>query len=244
MHTIVLGASGATGKHLVSELLKRETKVTAIVRSPERLPESWRSSKNLTIVKASVLELTSNEVEDLVKDCDAVASCLGHNLTLKGIYGAPQNLVTKAVQMFSKAILNGTSSSPKKFVLMNTAGNSNRDLNEPISFGQKLVIGVVRGLLPPHVDNENAADFLRTTIGQDHKKLEWSVVRPDNLKDDETVSQYEAHPSPTRSAIFNAGTTSRINVGHFMANLICDSNLWEGWKGKMPVLYNSETQKA
>ena len=47
-------------------------------------------------------------------------------------------------------------------------------------------------------------------------------------------------PSPTRCAIFNAGKTSRINVGHFMAALITDDNTWNLWKGQMPVIYNKE----
>ena len=32
--------------------------------------------------------------------------------------------------------------------------------------------------------------------------------------------------------------TSRINVAHFMADLITDSDTWNRWKGKMPVIYN------
>ncbi|WP_299109964.1 hypothetical protein [uncultured Winogradskyella sp.] len=34
---------------------------------------------------------------------------------------------------------------------------------------------------------------------------------------------YETHPSPTRSAIFNAGKVSRINVCYFMTSLIMDN---------------------
>jgi hypothetical protein len=49
---------------------------------------------------------------------------------------------------------------------------------------------------------------------------------------------YERHPSPTRSAIFDAGKTSRINVAHFMSTLITDEAVWEKWKGQMPVIYN------
>jgi hypothetical protein len=68
--------------------------------------------------------------------------------------------------------------------------------------------------------------------------IEWAVVRPDTLIDEDEVTEYELHPSPTRSAIFNPGKTSRINVGHFMADLIADSDIWTQWKGKMPVIYN------
>ncbi len=52
------------------------------------------------------------------------------------------------------------------------------------------------------------------------------------------ASEYEIHPSPTRSAIFDVGTTSRINVGHFMAVLITDQETWTKWKGTIPVIYN------
>ncbi len=121
---------------------------------------------------------------------------------------------------------------------MNTTGNSNRDLNEKSSFGEKCVIGLIRLLLPPHVDNEMAADYLRTNIGQKDPMVEWVAVRPDSLIDEEIVTEYQVHPSPIRSAIFNAGQTSRINVGHFMADLITEENVWNKWKGQMPVIYN------
>jgi hypothetical protein len=126
---------------------------------------------------------------------------------------------------------------------MNTTGNSNRYLDEPISSGQKLVIGLLRLILPPHVDNENAADYLRINIGQSNNFIEWVAVRPDGLVNEE-VTEYELHPSPTRSAIFDAGKISRINIGNFMARLITDNDLWSKWQGKMPVVYNKESQKT
>ncbi len=36
--------------------------------------------------------------------------------------------------------------------------------------------------------------------------------------------------------------TSRINVGHFMADLITDEEIWNRWKGQMPVIYNVVTE--
>ena len=95
---------------------------------------------------------------------------------------------------------------------MNTTGNCNRDLEEKISFAERIVIGLLRALLPPHADNEDAADYLRVEVGQDDPGIEWAAVRPDGLIDAEEVSPYELHPSPTRSAIFDAGRTSRINA--------------------------------
>ncbi len=112
---------------------------------------------------------------------------------------------------------------------MNAAGNSNRDLNEKISFAHNGVIGLLRLLLPPHVDNEKAADYLRTQIGQNDEVIEWAVVRPDNLIDEPETTEFAVHPSPIRSAIFDGGVTSRINVGCFMADLISDDATWMEW---------------
>ena len=82
---------------------------------------------------------------------------------------------------------------------------------------------------------------MRIDIGQNDETIEWAAVRPDNLNDDKEVTEYELYQSPIRSAIFDAGLTSRINVGHFMSELITDDETWEIWKGKMPVIYNKSS---
>lgn len=238
MISLVVGASGATGRLLVEQLLNRGQDVKAIVRSPDKLPEALSRHDRLSVIRASLLDLTDDEMTQHVKGCLAVASCMGHNLSLKGIYGHPRRLVTDATRRLCNAIKTNKAEKPIKFVLMNTAGNSNRDLREPTSFGQTCLIGLIRLLLPPHVDNENAADYLRTRIGRDDKAIQWAVVRPDTLINETHVTGYEVHPSPVRSAIFNPGSTSRINVGHFMADLITDEDTWDRWKGQMPVIYN------
>ncbi|UCS95526.1 SDR family oxidoreductase [Echinicola marina] len=236
MTVLVVGASGATGRHLVNQLLLKGNKVKIIVRSKGN--QSWDEMNNLDIYTASILELSDSELMTYTADCDAIASCLGHNITFKGIYGQPRKLVTDATKRLCQAITKHQPKSPIKYVLMNTSGNSNRDLNEPISFAQKCIIGLLRLLMPPHVDNEQAADYLRTEIGQNDKYIQWVAVRPDGLIDENKVTEYETYPSPTRSAIFNAGKVSRVNVGHFMAELINDNNLWNKWKGQMPVIYS------
>jgi hypothetical protein len=159
-------------------------------------------------------------------------------LTLKGVFGKPRRLVSDAVRRLCEAIQNNQADGPVKFVLMNSSGNRNSDISEPISFGQQCVIWLLRLLVPPHADNENAADYLRSRVGQDNAAVAWVVVRPDSLIDEDEVTAYDVYPSPIRSAIFDAGTTSRINVGDFMANLITNRDTWERWKGQMPVIYN------
>lgn len=240
MTTLVVGASGATGQLLVEQLLSRGRCVRAIVRSPDSLPAHLVENRNLTVVVASVLDLSDSDLADHVSECDSVASCLGHNLTMKGVFGHPRRLVTDAVRRLCHAVKANGSETPTRFVLMNTTGNQNRDLDEPISFAQKVVLGLIRMLVPPHADNEQAADFLRVEIGQSHPAVEWVAVRPDSLTNEDAFTEYEIHPSPIRSAIFDSGKTSRINVAHFMAELITDDQSWETWKGQMPVIYNRQ----
>ena len=243
MTTLVVGASGATGTQLVEQLLARGQNVKVIVRSPEKLPKSWKSNNRLFIISASVLELSDTEMSKYLNGCQAIASCLGHNISWKGMYGKPRRLVTDDARRITNLIRANKPEEPIKYILMNTTSNSNRDLNEPISIGQRLIFGLIRLLLPPQVDNEKAADYLRTKIGQSDHFIEWVAVRPDGLVNEEEITEYELYPSPIRSAIFNPGKTSRINVGHFMADLITDDDVWNRWKGQMPVIYNKSSLK-
>jgi nucleoside-diphosphate-sugar epimerase len=240
MKVLILGATGTTGKNLVEQLILMGHSVKVIVRPTSNIPNSWIDNNQVTIIKGMISELKVEDMAAHLSDCHALASCLGHRLSFNGIYGKPRRLVTNAVKLSCEAIHSLKPDKPFKFLLMNTTGNRNRDLDEPISLGQKMVIALLRLLLPPHPDNEKAADYLRTQIGQNSSFIEWVAVRPDSLIDEDQVTAYDLHPSPIRSALFNPGKTSRINVGYFMASLISMDELWNKWKGQMPVIYNKE----
>ena len=177
MTVLVVGASGATGRLLVEQLLERGQKVRVVVRSTKSLTDNVTSHENLTVIRASILDLSDIELAQHVSGCDALASCLGHNLTFKGLFGPPQRLVTDATRRLCDAVKANKPQKPVKFVLMNTTGNSNRDLTEKVSFGQKIVVGLLRLLLPPHTDNEKAADYLRIQLGQNDSTIEWRMVQ-------------------------------------------------------------------
>ncbi|GAB5409500.1 MAG: SDR family oxidoreductase [Balneolaceae bacterium] len=239
MKVLVAGATGATGRLLVKQLLEKGHMVKVLVRSKEKLKELEEQYDNLTQIQGSALEMEAKELAKHLEDCEAVCSCLGHNLNWKGIFGKPRRLVTDSVKKLCEAVISNQPKEPVRFVLMNTNGNSNRDLEENYSTKDKAVISLLRVVLPPHVDNEEAADYLRTEIGKKNKHVEWVAVRPDNLIDEEHVSDYEINPSPVRGVIFDSGKTSRINVANFMARLTYDVGLFEQWKGQMPVINNT-----
>ena len=117
---------------------------------------------------------------------------------------------------------------------MNTVGNAHRGIPEKPPISQRIVVWILRHLIPPHADNEQAAEYLRTSIATDHPSLSWVAVRPDALVNEGAVSDYTIHPSPTRNAIFNSGKTSRINVAHLWLNSPTDTSLWNTWQCQMP----------
>ena len=149
MTILIVGASGATGRLLVEELLNRGQAVRIVVRALESLPKKVKGHTNLSVLEQSILDMSKTDMVALVRGCHAVVSCLGHSLTLQGIYGRPRRLVTDAVCRLCNAIRENEPTEPIKFILMNTTGNRNQDLDERTSFSQKCVIGLPRLVLPP-----------------------------------------------------------------------------------------------
>ena len=237
MNILVVGATGMTGRSLVEQLLGKNYKVRIIVRSSHKLPAVIVENPNTTTIEASVLGLTDEELTEQVKDCDAVVSCLGHVMNFKGIFGEPKKLCTDATRNLCNSLEKHSLPIPTKFILMNTVGVQNPDLEEKRSRFDRGLLTLLRHILPPHRDNETAAEYLHNTVGKENKSIEWCCVRPDSLINAE-VSPYDITESPT-TGILNGRPTTRSNVAHFMTELIENEELWNTWKFRMPVIMNS-----
>ena len=237
MKALVLGASGATGKLVVQQLVKKNIKVRAVVRESAIIPGQISNDKSIEIIKGNINDFEIAKIKELVKDCDCVICCLGHNISLKGILGPPHKLVSNTVARILEALQSGNQNS--KFVLMSTTAYTNRKIGEVNTFGEKIIFSLLKVLLPPHKDNMLAANHLVYKLCS-KTNIDWVAVRPDSLSNEENVSKYEIHNNKIRSAIFNPGQTSRINVSHFMVELVTNDKLWQEWKHKTPVIYNKE----
>ena len=235
MKAMVLGASGATGKLVVQQLVKRNIQVRVVVRESAIIPEQISDDKSIEVIKGNINDFTIAKIKDLVKDCDSVICCLGHNISFKGIYGPPHKLVSNTVAKIIEA-LRSLNLNPR-FILMSTTAYTNRKIGEANAFGEKIVFSLLKILLPPHKDNMLAADHLVYKLGST-TNIDWVAVRPDSLFDEESVTNYEIHNNKIRSPIFNPGKTSRINVSHFMVELVTNDKLWQEWRHKTPVIYN------
>ncbi|MDO8963954.1 MAG: NAD(P)H-binding protein [Coriobacteriia bacterium] len=235
---LLLGATGRTGGRVPQQLLDRGVDVRAIVRSSTRLPAAVVGNPHLTVTEADLLSLTDAELQRHVAGCDAVISCLGHRIDLKGLFGPPRDLVTRAVARTCRAIEAQRPAEPVKFVLMNTvAVNRPGGLDTRRSGIERGLLATMRALVPPAKDNQTAADHLAERIGTGNDSVRWVVVRPDTLCEGD-VTPYVLHEGIV-ATLAKPDDTNMANVAHFMCELVEGAALFDTWAGKMPVIANA-----
>ena len=239
---LVLGGTGRTGSHVVEELLSRGVAVRAIVRSAGRLPSSCAGNPNLEIVAADILSLPATELRLQLRGCAAVVSCLGHPNDVRGIFGPPFDLVTAVVERVHGAALALRPAEPVKFVLMSSVSvHDPRGRDRRRGLVETATLGLLRGLVPPALDNQRAADFLSRQVGAHCPAMEWVAVRPDSLLDGVPAFArpgYSLHATLVTS-LFRPAQTSRVNVADFMCDLVCDASVWQEWRGRLPVIVDA-----
>ena len=104
MKVLILGGSGATGKQVVFQLLKRKIQTRIVIRDGASLPDEIRGNNLVEIIRGNIYEFDEKKNKDLIDDCGAVICCLGHNITLKGIFGKPRLLVYQSLKNICEAI--------------------------------------------------------------------------------------------------------------------------------------------
>lgn len=243
-HTVlIVGATGRTGQHVLRQLLDRGARVRAIVRSAGKLPADVVAHPLLTLVEASLLSLPEQELRRQLAGCDAVVSCLGHVLSLRGVFGPPRDLVTQAVALLCRSLEALAPAAPVKLIVMSSVSvHRRRGLDTRRGSLERAFLWLLRGLLPPAQDNQSAADFLLDGIPSDNPSVQWVVVRPDSLIEGE-VSRYELHEGLV-SSLRSPGSTSRANVAHFMCELVTNPEVWSRWRGALPVIINTGSSRG
>jgi uncharacterized protein YbjT (DUF2867 family) len=117
---LLVGGTGRTGRRVLEQLLERGVSVRAIVRSASRLPEGIADDPRLMVVEADLLSLSGEDLVARVRGCDAVISCLGHVISIKGVLGPPHDLVTRATARLCQAIRDSQPDAPVKYILMSS----------------------------------------------------------------------------------------------------------------------------
>jgi nucleoside-diphosphate-sugar epimerase len=238
---LLVGGTGRTGRRALQQLLDGGVRVRAIVRSGGKLPPDVVGEPNLTVIEASLLSLRDEELQEHLRGCDAVISCLGHVLNLKGVFGPPRDLVTKATMRLCRGVEALKPPAPVRFILMSSVSvNRPTGLDTRRGPFERAFLWMLRGVLPPAKDNQQAADFLLHEIGPNNAFVEWVVVRPDSLLEGE-VSPYTLHEGLVHS-LSSPGSTNMANVAHLMCELVTNPKTWSDWKGKLPVIINASSK--
>ncbi|TGD72647.1 NAD(P)-dependent oxidoreductase [Mangrovimicrobium sediminis] len=235
---LVLGANGAVGRLVVEQVLASGARVLALVRDGSVLPVELCERDKLEILRGSILEMSDAQLAALLARCTAVVSCLGHNLSMRGIFGPPRRLVHDSLRRLCNTLESASLAEPLRLVLLSTVGYQNHVAGECVSRREAVLLWLLRHLVPPHADNEAAANYLRDEIGTQHPSIQWVAVRPDALLDGQPEVGVAAFPAPVRSALLDPGRTHRANVARFIAGLLDSEANWEEWRGRMPAIYD------
>ena len=235
---LVVGGTGRTGREVISQLRGRDVPVTAIVRSPEKLPRGATADPGLTVIEADLLALSDAQLMRHVRGHAVVISCLGHVISVKGVFGAPRDLVAQATRRLCAAIDALEPEQPCRFILMSSVSVINHaGPDRPVAVVERAALSVIRAVVPPARDNQRAAEVLAARPAND-RYVEWVVVRPDSLTEGD-VGPYTLHGQRIAS-IFAADHTAIANVAHFMSELATSSSVWSTWRRQMPVIVDAD----
>lgn len=197
MRILVFGASGATGKELVTQALTREHSVTAFVRDTAKLSPHH---SNLTLVQADVRDYGA--VEEAVEGHDAVLSALGVSVPLKN---------DPAVVQGVRNIVRAMEHSPvRRLVYLSTlAVREGRAYAGPVI--QHFFSRLARNEIADHEEKEKVIAS---------SQLEWTIVRAPRLTHGRRKGEYRfgeyVTPVPLLPAI------SRADVADFMLRLLAE----------------------
>jgi putative NADH-flavin reductase len=194
MRLFVLGATGGTGQEIVRQAIERGHSVTAFVRSPDRL----NPFKDRITIKQGDL-LNSADLEHAIRGHDAVLSAFGPRVPISK---ADANLL----QRFAVALTSAMPQAGVRRVIAESVAFLFKDAIIPPAY----LFG--RLLFPSVVADSSAMEELLRKSG-----LDWTIVRPPELKDKPYTGKYRTREGHLPLFGFSI---SRANVADFMLKAV------------------------
>jgi putative NADH-flavin reductase len=198
MNLLIIGATGGTGRQLVTQALARGHTVTALVRNPDKMRVEH---PRLTIVKGDVLDLPA--MERAVIGQDAVLCALGHKRWL-----FPTRILSQGTENILRAM---KARGVRRFVCQSSLGVGN-------SFGRLglyYTLFTIPFILPFYYwDKGRQEAAIRVS------ELDWTIVRPGSLNNREPRGRIR-HGHGVGSWLWTV-RISRADVARFMLDQITD----------------------
>jgi putative NADH-flavin reductase len=196
MKLVVLGATGGTGKEIVRQAVERGHRVTALVRSPERL---GFLADRITVRRGDLLKVS--DLQDILQDQHAVLSAFGPRVP---IAKSEEHLLRDFAAALTEAMFQ---TGVKRVIVESSAFLFKNSIMPPAHVVGKLLFP--RAVL----DFEAMEKVLRGS------QLDWTLVRPPRLTDGPRSGTYrtrEGHLPPFGFLI------SRANVADLFLKVLED----------------------
>ena len=191
---LIIGATGGTGRQLVTQALERGYAVTALVRDPSRLRVDH---PQLSVIRGDVLDYAS--VEAAVRGQDAVCSALGHKR-----FFHPTRILSEGTRNLLRAM---EAHGVPRFVCETSLGIG----DSAGRMGLYYTLFVIPVILPFYFWDKTRQE--RITAGSN---VEWIIVRPGVLNDGDKRGRFR-EGCRVGSFLWTV-RISRADVADFMLN--------------------------
>jgi putative NADH-flavin reductase len=199
---LIVGATGGTGRELVTQALERGYLVTAFARHPSAVQINQINKERLRVVQGDVLDYAS--LESAVKGHDAVMCALGHKQFFR-----PTRILSEGTGNLLRAM---NAHGVRRLVCetaLGIGGSAGR-------MGVYYTFFVLPIILPFYFWDKTRQERLIAATGRD-----WVVVRPGALTNGAKRGRYR-HGRTVGSLLWTV-RISRADVADFMLNQVSDN---------------------
>lgn len=196
---LVLGATGGTGKQVVTQAIEHGHDVTVFVRNPDRLV----SKPNGVRVFVGDVTDSGSALAEAAHNQDAVISALGLGRSLKS-----NGLIARSVPAIARAM---EAEGVRRLIFLSAYGVGATYKDTPV-----LPRILTRTLLKDMYDDKNAADEELRRVGN---SIDWTIVYSVTLTNGPRTGRYRAGE---RLALRGLPKISRADVAEFMLKQVDD----------------------
>jgi len=195
---MLLGATGGTGRHLVTQALEAGHHVTALARNRTAVSTQH---PHLRIVEGEVT--TGHGLADAIRGQDAVISAIGRGQSFKS-----HQLIQRSVPALLKAM---EASGVRRLIFTSALGVGESFKDAPLP-AKLFFLTLLRDI---YADKLVGEDLIRRS------GLDWTIVQPTKLTDGPLTGKYR---SGERVPLRGMASISRADTAHFLLTQLADRN--------------------
>jgi putative NADH-flavin reductase len=195
---LLLGATGRTGRHVLSYALDKGFLVKALVRDPEKVPVT---SDRLELIAGTPVNL--EDVRKAIAGCDSVISTLNNPRKTESLWARPVNPPDLMTGCMRNALTAMKEKGIRRIIVQTGAGAGDSFASMPL-FMKALIR--FTGLRYVYADHDGQEKVLKES------GLDWTIVRPVGLTDKEEIRELAVGSSGKHSPFVSRKAVARFLV--------------------------------